>query len=330
MVKKAVLVGINYKGTNAQLNGCINDIERMRDLLISQYQYLSENIILLRDDSSDIALLPTRENILKHFYNLTHDTTVGLDEIWFHYSGHGSQVPDRNGDEADRLDEVIVPMDYMKKGMITDDEIFMMVKDVTYRSIIIFDSCHSGSMCDLEYGVTFDPSKNRFFRFQNSTKKTTNPHIISISGCRDYQTSADAYSAELKMGVGAFTDSMITVLKQNNYGGHILYIYQETCKLIAKTGFTQMPILSSSVVFPDYKFIPSITTASIRNIDQSSIKPSLKRMTKMILSTPATITNRNRSELNSFVPIAVPDTMFSFLPKQKRKPFHKSRYMTFF
>lgn len=36
-------------------------------------------------------------------------------------SGHGSQVKDRDGDEVDGFDEVILPVDFRKAGIITDD-----------------------------------------------------------------------------------------------------------------------------------------------------------------------------------------------------------------
>jgi hypothetical protein len=45
------------------------------------------------------------------------------DSLFFHYSGHGSQVRDSNGDEADGYDEVIFPLDYAQTGTIIDDEL---------------------------------------------------------------------------------------------------------------------------------------------------------------------------------------------------------------
>ena len=43
------------------------------------------------------------------------------DSLFFHYSGHGSQVKDKDGDEIDGLDETILPVDFQKSGMIIDD-----------------------------------------------------------------------------------------------------------------------------------------------------------------------------------------------------------------
>ena len=44
------------------------------------------------------------------------------DSLFFHYSGHGSQKHDQDGDEVDATDETIVPVDYKSAGEIVDDE----------------------------------------------------------------------------------------------------------------------------------------------------------------------------------------------------------------
>jgi hypothetical protein len=45
------------------------------------------------------------------------------DSLFFHYSGHGSQVVDHSGDEEDGLDETICPVDFKSAGQIIDDEV---------------------------------------------------------------------------------------------------------------------------------------------------------------------------------------------------------------
>ena len=35
-VKKACLIGINYNGTSAQLNGCVNDVFKLKKILIDK------------------------------------------------------------------------------------------------------------------------------------------------------------------------------------------------------------------------------------------------------------------------------------------------------
>jgi hypothetical protein len=71
------------------------------------------------------------------------------DALVFHYSGHGSQVRDTEGDElADGLDEIICPWDFDWDGtFIKDDDfagIFGELKKGTSLEVIL-DSCHSGT-----------------------------------------------------------------------------------------------------------------------------------------------------------------------------------------
>lgn len=76
------------------------------------------------------------------------------DSLFFHYSGHGGQTEDLDGDEADGYDEVIYPVDFQKNGHIVDDlmhEIMVKPLPAGCRLTAIFDSCHSGSALDLPY-----------------------------------------------------------------------------------------------------------------------------------------------------------------------------------
>jgi len=84
---------------------------------------------------------------------LVHDARPH-DSLFFHYSGHGGQVPDEDGDEDDGFDETIFPVDFQTSGQIVDDELFFtMVKPLppACRLTAIFDCCHSGSALDLPY-----------------------------------------------------------------------------------------------------------------------------------------------------------------------------------
>jgi len=91
MLKKALLIGINYldSPTNA-LNGCINDVINMRNMLIDAYGYDSTNITVLREDTDN---KPTRTNIINSLTSIIAQSK-NLKEIWIHYTGHGSQIDD--------------------------------------------------------------------------------------------------------------------------------------------------------------------------------------------------------------------------------------------
>ncbi|KIP05261.1 hypothetical protein PHLGIDRAFT_36523 [Phlebiopsis gigantea 11061_1 CR5-6] len=118
--KKALCIGINYYGMKEELKGCINDAKDVASFLINHWGYKSQDIVVLSDDASDPRQRPTRQNIIDAMHWLVKDAHRH-DSLFFHYSGHGSQVKDLDGDEVDGFDEVILPVDFRKSGIITDD-----------------------------------------------------------------------------------------------------------------------------------------------------------------------------------------------------------------
>jgi len=246
-------VGVNYVSDPVnKLNGCIDDIVNMSNMLVDAYDYDRANIMMLRDDFNVAGTMPTRANILNSLKALV-AKSASCTEIWFHYSGHGSQVKDNSRDEADGLDEVIVPCDFMQKGFIIDDELFAIIKDSKCTTILLTDSCHSGSVFDLEW--SFENKNGTFLKTQNNSQLIQNPNIFMFSGCKDTQTSADAYSNFAMQAVGAFTTSFIESLRANHHNVSIFKLYSDVCTLLGQSGFVQFPILSSSSDVANYSFV---------------------------------------------------------------------------
>src|SRR3990172_5118440 len=120
MVKQALLIGINYRGTSSELRGCIHDVEHMRQYLVeSSYT----DFVIITDDTEKKPTRAVLQEELTKFVNSSHTG----DNLFLHYSGHGSSVRDRSGDEADGFDEAIVPLDYQTAGMIIDDDLHVML-----------------------------------------------------------------------------------------------------------------------------------------------------------------------------------------------------------
>jgi hypothetical protein len=253
MVKKALLIGINYYNTPAKLNGCIEDIKNTKDILVEKYGYTDNNIVMLRDDTADKPeTMPTKQNMLKALNDIV-AASANCEEIWIHYSGHGSQIRDKNGNEADGLDEVIVPMDYTSAGFIVDDAIFNIVKNIKCRALVLFDSCHSGTVCDLQWSFQY-AGGNMFKRILNKATEIPNKNIFMFSGCRDPQTSADTFDTVENEGVGAFTRAFLDALKDNSYSVALPKLYKDTCVLLKTRGFEQEPTFSSSSNNPYFIF----------------------------------------------------------------------------
>jgi metacaspase-1 len=88
--------------------------------LNQRYGFAYDDMVILTDDQRDPILQPTRANIIRAMYWLVADAQPN-DSFFFHFSGHGSQVLDLDGDEEDGFDETILPVDFKQAGMIVDD-----------------------------------------------------------------------------------------------------------------------------------------------------------------------------------------------------------------
>jgi hypothetical protein len=163
--RKALFIGINYFGQEGELRGCINDTKNLSQFIMENHGYKREDMIFLTDDQQDPNYQPTHANIIRAMQWLVKDAQPN-DALFLHFSGHGGQTEDLDGDEEDGNDEVIYPVDFKQNGHIVDDEIhFTVVKPLPpgVRLTCIFDSCHSGSVMDLPYlystkGVLKEPN----------------------------------------------------------------------------------------------------------------------------------------------------------------------------
>ena len=143
MAKRALLIGINdYPGTQNDLQGCVNDITNVYDVLVKYFGFVSTDIAMLSNKRA------TKKAILDLLKGLIATGAPG-DTLVFHYSGHGSQVRDTEGDElADGLDEIICPWDFDWDGtFIKDDDLAGLFGDMKkgVQLEVLLDSCHSGT-----------------------------------------------------------------------------------------------------------------------------------------------------------------------------------------
>lgn len=158
-MKRAVVIGLNYTGSNAELNGCVQDMVNHIKLLIDLGYRRNEITILTdaptgpRNNQIDVAynkidqhtatilfdsktpdqfppiMRPTSSNYIKALTDaiLTKDVDGKyITQIAMIYTGHGGGIRDLNNDETDRQDECVYLMDdagcYDWKGC-TDDAI---------------------------------------------------------------------------------------------------------------------------------------------------------------------------------------------------------------
>lgn len=244
--QRALLVGINYFGSNVQLQGCVNDVKNIFRLLTETYGWHSSAIRVLTDEERDPRRAPTKSNIVANLHWLANgdDTARPGDVLFLQLSGHGAQQEDPHGLEADGMNETFLPVDFKSAGMLSDDEI----SEVTIRPLpefvkltAVMDCCHSGTGLDLPFTHT-----------SHGWRMETNPwfHASDVqlfSGCEDGATSADVSSRYGQAG-GAMTTAFCNALRMNKNPSYP-ELLATLNRVMKENRFAQRPQLSSSQQF---------------------------------------------------------------------------------
>ena len=142
---RALLVGVNeYESSDIRpLQGCVNDVALIRLLLKRYFQVPNEDIRVV------VNRRATKANILHRLRQMLRRAQPG-EVVVFYFSGHGSQMRERHGDELTAsLDEVICPydMDWDRRTYIVDDdlnEVFAMLPAGALLEAF-FDCCFWGT-----------------------------------------------------------------------------------------------------------------------------------------------------------------------------------------
>ncbi|XP_031502847.1 metacaspase-1-like [Nymphaea colorata] len=218
--KRAVICGISYRDSCYELEGCIKDAKYMKYLLVNRFNFPESSILMLTDEETDPSKIPTIRNLRRAMTWLVHGCQPG-DSLVFHFSGHGSQIRDIDGDEVDGYDETLCPLDFETEGMLVDDELnATLVRPLPCgaRLHAIIDCCHSGTALDLPFVCRMDRNGRYGWEDHNPPsgiwKGTNGGEVISISGCDDHQNSADTSALAEVISAGAMTYSFIQAIER--------------------------------------------------------------------------------------------------------------------
>ncbi len=205
MAKKALLVGLNATPTpRTPCRGCINDVRQVSDLLHSHFGFGADGSIRLLTDAR-----ATTAAIVDRLHWLLDGARPG-DVLVFHYSGHGSQVPDRHGDELDDgLDEIICPYDLDWDNPFTDDDLYAHREGPAGGSepdggARLLPFRHGPARGGRPRSAGAEPVPAAAPRHRSRQRRTdlavrrfgsraAERGAILIAGCRSDQVSADAY-----------------------------------------------------------------------------------------------------------------------------------------
>ena len=265
MAKRALLIGINkYQMDGADLRGCVNDVQDLSAALTEFYGFEKRDITTLIDGAA------TQKAMLAGIKRLVRDSKKG-DVVVLHYSGHGSNVPDNDGEESDGRDETLCPTDLDWDDPFRDDWLrreFDRLKDGVNFTVIM-DCCHSGTNTrailppDAPIKQRYLPSpwglkaaesgrslpKKVTSELRRSTRsarkgrdivKAELPEVL-ITGCRDTQTSADAFINSRYNG--ALTFSLVDAIRRTK--GRLTYneLHDRASATLKARNFDQVPQL---------------------------------------------------------------------------------------
>lgn len=216
--RHALVVGIGKYPAGSgwsKINGD-RDIPLVVRMLVRNGFEKSGIIVLANSDA-------TRKAIEKAFERLEESVSAG-DIVYIHFSGHGQQVTDIDGDEPDGLDEAFIPYDagkvyssgvYEGENHIIDDDLNDWLSElkaaVGQKGMVLvsMDACHSGDATrgiddDIVAGVRgtadvfvlpdreSEESEDR----GSGTDVFENGGWICISACKSYQNNNEFKSSE--------------------------------------------------------------------------------------------------------------------------------------
>lgn len=235
-VKKLLTVAINSYNV-APLRGCVNDSNNVL-ALCNALGYQTQQLI---------ELAATKQNIMTSLYQASKELVAG-DKFIFHYSGHGSQIPCNDGTETDGLTEILCPIDLINPNgswnntFIMDNELNEVFSQFAEGVEIecLLDCCHSGT-------ATRELKPNVAYRYISAGVLSEKPvviksslaparEVICWSGCKDEQTSADAFIDGTYQG--AFTAALLKTT------GTRRERYAALTAILKQAGFSQEPQLT--------------------------------------------------------------------------------------
>jgi len=271
MTKRALLVGINYPGTENALNGCVNDALLMSDLITTHFGFTDDKNRRMLVDSS-----ATTQNILERLEWLVDGSSPG-DVLFFHFSGHGSQMINQDYNDrdfyTDWLDEIICPVDINWRDRVIRDDDLKRIFDKVPNDVnvtVILDCCHSGGGLDSinQYkplglkrfvaSPATTPNRHRYLpmpadilnrglglNLKPKPRKVQTRDVstaLLISGCGESQISMDSYIDNVYAGAATFY--IAKSLKQNNFDVDYKTLIENAARSLADAGYSQEPELN--------------------------------------------------------------------------------------
>ena len=246
-MQKALIVGINYTGSEYELRGCHNDAADW-SMFLGDHMPVKQ---MLEEEA-------TKASVLRELCGVVDELHSGETGA-FVWSGHGTQLPDRSGDEPDHWDEALVPYDMGNswEQLLLDDELGTVFAGLVpgARLIFIADACCSGTMMRGHrktawrkdryinpscFGVTMHVDKSKPRRQLSGDIPALG--VILYAGCQDEQSSEETQHNG-RIG-GVLTRYLIPAFKKTlAAGGAYVDVYKTLRDDLPSKHFSQVPEL---------------------------------------------------------------------------------------
>jgi len=236
--ERALLIGIDsYADSRLDVKSgtpAVNDVTAIRSLLMAKFGYASRDIRVLTNSAATAAAI--RDGLADW---LIAGSRVG-DRIYIYFAGNGYFTPDLNGDEADGLEEGLVPFDARASeeggklaidGLVSDDEIGAALKKLAGRHVtLVVDAGFSGR-------VTRTPTnaaQNVFYRAP-AFPAASRAIVVEAKAAAQKQEGGwlDALPAGLDLSVWTAVSASQTALLdplRPGFGGVFTSLYLEALK----------------------------------------------------------------------------------------------------
>jgi len=217
--RRALLVAVaDYPQGIPSLTAPVIDAERMADFLHKRMGFEKECIAMLLNEKVTTAGLRAaieRELVAR----------VEPDDVaFFFFSGHGTHVPDIDGDETDQFDEAMVTIDTdpaRPETWFTDDVLrYHLSRLKTNRAIVVLDACHAGTGTRAFGASRVEGAKYVHFGFDKTASPSrgvvksrairpasTNSQHLVMAACHPYEIAR-----EIPKQGGFFTSALLEAL----------------------------------------------------------------------------------------------------------------------
>jgi hypothetical protein len=256
--QRALLIGINTYEPPAgvkvsesrkywtNLNGPVNDVHAITNLIRTRYSFQPANITTLLNKQA------TRKAILDAMNDLLNKSRPG-DIAFIYYAGHGSFVFNSKSKEEGQVDESLVPSDSWKPGVedIRDKTLASVFNKFIDKKVIltcIFDCCHSGS---IHRGINTVQPRARYMPSPDyDVKDPSNPpepesrpnsNFLALSACQDREKAMEFDDPAGSYGI--FTKSLFQAINQQSPDAPVYTIFSAASTLVGSR-IIQSPVIA--------------------------------------------------------------------------------------